>query len=152
MTLPTVGEIAAGDTHDLRRRVLRQGMPSTEVEFVEDRWPGVVHLGVFVDGSIVAISTWVPREHDGEPAAVQLRGMATAPELQGRGIGGLLLEAGCDRMGADGARVVWARARDAALDFYTRHGFRVDGDGFVDETTQLPHHMVVRHLVGPRPD
>ena len=78
--------------------------------------------------------------------AVQLRGMATAAHLQGSGLGGVLLEAGCARHAADGRALVWARARDSALAFYLRHGFRVEGDGFVDEHTQLPHHLIVRRL------
>jgi predicted N-acetyltransferase YhbS len=72
--------------------------------------------------------------------------MATAQHLQGTGLGGVLLEAGCDRVAASGVQVVWARARDDALAFYLRHNFEVEGDGFIDDTTQLPHHLVVRHL------
>jgi len=140
-----VVELAGADTHDLRRRVLRVGTPSTQLEFDEDRWEGTVHLGAVVDDAIVAVSTWVPRDHAGAPAA-QLRGMATEPELQGRGLGALLLHAGCGRVAERGITLVWARARDAALDFYLRHGFAVEGDGFVDEATALPHHLVVRHL------
>jgi len=41
---------------------------------------------------------------------------------------------------------VWANARDAAMAFYEREGFRIEGDGFVDATTQLPHHVVVIDL------
>ena len=48
--------------------------------------------------------------------------MATLPSMQGRGIGALLLEAGCTRAAAI-APLVWARARDTALEFYLRHGF-----------------------------
>lgn len=155
---PTVVEVAAADTHLLRRAVLRAGTPTTEVRFEEDEWPGVVHLAVAVDadngavGDIVATSTWVPRTYVdpvtglAEAAAVQLRGMATATALQGTGIGGLLLEAGCAKSRDAGAAVVWARARDSALDFYRRHGFEVRGDGFLDATTRLAHHLVLRRL------
>ena len=77
---------------------------------------------------------------------MQLRGMATARHLQGTGAGGLLLERGCALAAERGYALVWARARDAALGFYERHGFAVEGDGFVDDTTQLPHHLVLRPL------
>jgi predicted GNAT family N-acyltransferase len=40
--------------------------------------------------------------------------------------------------------VVWARARDTALDFYERHGFVRRGMGYVDLSTQIPHHDIVR--------
>ena len=78
--------------------------------------------------------------------AVILRGMATDRSLQSTVVGGLLLEDGCARMAAAGHHMVWARARDAALTFYVRHGFEVVGDGFVDPTTRLPHHTVRRYV------
>ena len=42
--------------------------------------------------------------------------------------------------------VVWARARDTALPFYVRHGFSTVGVGYVDLTTGLPHHDVIREI------
>ena len=140
----TVVELAAAETHPLRLAVLRADTPSKVLRFDGDDEPGTVHLGVRDGDEIVAVSTWLPREFGGEPA-VQLRGMATAKHLQGRGLGAILIESGCQRA-AKVAPVVWARARDAALPFYLRHGFVVDGEGFVDETTGLPHHVIVRRL------
>lgn len=140
-----VVELAAGETRPLRLAVLRHDTPTKDVSFPEDTWPGVVHLGLRVDGELVATSTWVPRELHGR-GGVQLRGMATARHLQGTGLGGFLLQAGFARMATAGHRLVWARARDAALAFYLSHGFVIEGEGFVDEATQLPHHLVIRHL------
>ncbi|MEY2399893.1 MAG: hypothetical protein QOJ08_4 [Ilumatobacteraceae bacterium] len=140
----TVVEITAEETHPLRLAILRGDTPSRVTTFAEDELPGTVHLGVRDADGIVAISTWIPRPFDDEPA-VQLRGMATARNLQGRGLGALLLEAGCERA-APVAPLVWARARDTALDFYVRHGFTIEGDGFIDEQTQKPHHLIVRRV------
>lgn len=140
----TVVELTAEQTHPLRLVVLRSDTPSTVVNFAEDDLPGTVHLGVADGNEVVAISTWVPRPYEGEPA-VQLRGMATAPDLQGQGVGALLLEAGCLRA-ASTTSLVWARARDTALAFYVHHGFVVDGDGFIDEHTAKPHHLIHRRL------
>jgi ribosomal protein S18 acetylase RimI-like enzyme len=78
--------------------------------------------------------------------AVQLRGMATATHLQGHGIGGLLLDAGLKHAQANGFDVIWANARDAALNFYNRHGYITVGEGFIETVTQLPHHKVVKYL------
>lgn len=140
-----VVELSAEETHPLRFAVLRHDTPTKDVSFAEDTDPGAIHLGIRVGGELVATSTWIPRPHNEHPA-IQLRGMATAHHLQGTGIGGKLLEGGCQRAAATGARLVWARARDAALDFYLRHGFTVEGEGFIDATTNLPHHLVVRQL------
>ena len=144
---PAVVELAAADTHPLRAAVLRNDTPSRDVVLDGDDEPTTVHLGVRADdGRVVAVSTWLVRPYAEDPAvpAVQLRAMATAPDLRGSGLGAVLLEAGVARALAGGAGVVWANARDGALGFYERHGFSAVGDGFVDPTTGLPHHVVVR--------
>lgn len=140
-----VVEVDAEQTHALRYAVLRAGTPSSVVTFDGDDEPETVHLGVRdAAGTLVAVSTWIPRPFHGEPA-VQLRGMAAVPEVRGYGVGALLLRAGLERA-APLTSVVWARARDTALGFYLHHGFAVEGDGFIDDTTQLPHHIIVRRL------
>jgi GNAT superfamily N-acetyltransferase len=142
-----VVEISAVDTHPVRLAVLRADTPTKDVVFPGDDEPGVVHLGVRLDGELVATSTWIPRSApDGTAPAVQLRGMATRQHLQGTGIGAALIAAGCAHARSLGAVVVWANARDRALAFYEREGFVVHGDGFVDAATQLPHHVVIRRL------
>lgn len=140
-------EIGAADTHPVRLAVLRADTPTKEVVFAGDDDPGVVHLGVRLDGELVATSTWMPRAApDGTEPAVQLRGMAALQRLQGTGIGAALIAAGCAHARSLGAVVVWANARDRALAFYEREGFTVQGDGFVDPVTRLPHHVVVREI------
>ncbi len=142
--------ISTEQTHSVRRVVLRADTPTKEVSFREDDWPGVVHLGVLgpasIDGDhIIATSTWIPRETPLRPGvcAVQLRGMATLQPYQGRGVGAALVAAGVIHARALGAKFVWANARDSALAFYVREGFSVEGDGFIDGPTQLPHHVVI---------
>ncbi len=146
-----VVELEAGDTHDLRRRVLRASTPSADVVFDGDDLPTTTHLGITSGDTVVAVSTWVRAAPPGrsDANAVQLRGMATEPEMQGNGVGALLLRAGVDRSRATGAELVWARARSTALAFYVAHGFTTIGDEFVDDTTGLPHIVVVHRLDAP---
>ena len=144
---PAVVELAAAATHPLRAAVLRNDTPSRDVVLDGDDEPTTLHLGIRGDdGGLVAVSTWLARAfaEDPEVPAVQLRAMATAPDRQGSGLGGVLLEAGVARAFDGGADIVWANARDTALGFYERHGFSTAGDGYVDPTTALPHHVVVR--------
>ena len=146
----TILELSTAQTYPLRLSVLRRDTPTKVVTFSEDDWPGAWHLGVGDEtGAIVAISSWVPRACPALDSrrGVQLRGMATAPEVQGTGVGGQLLEAGAQRATEAGFDLLWANARDSALGFYTRHGCSVTGTGFIDATTRLPHHLVVRWLV-----
>ena len=140
----TVVELTAEQTHPLRLAVLRSDTPSKVVAFDEDDWPGTLHLGVRDGDDIVAVSTWIERPFNGEQA-VQLRGMATATNVRGHGVGAMLLESGCQRV-APIAQLVWARARDTAIGFYVRHGFIVEGEGFIDDETQKPHHLILRRL------
>jgi len=136
-----VAEITAADTHDLRRRVLRDGTPSQEVAFAQDALPDTFHLGVHQGGQLVGVSTWSADEWRGQPA-VRLRGMAVEQTLQGGGVGAALVRAGLERSWAMDVPVVWAAARDSALGFYTRLQFSVDDEGYIDEVTALPHHRI----------
>jgi predicted GNAT family N-acyltransferase len=142
-------EIASTATHALRRAVLRDGDPTRTVVYPEDDVADTVHLGMHnADGTLIATSSWTPKQLDAFPGrrAIQLRGMAIAAEAQGAGLGGLLFETAVTRWADAGFELVWARARDSALNFYTKHGCSVVGDGFTDDTTRLPHHVVVREI------
>jgi predicted GNAT family N-acyltransferase len=150
-----VVEISAAATHDLRRRVLRNGTLSDQVVFEGDDEATTFHLGVRDDGgALVATSTWLLRPHPAAPdrSAHQLRGMAIEPALQGSGIGSRLLLAGLDACRGRGSDVVWAHARSTALAFYAQHGFAVCGDEYVEEATGLPHVDVVTTLGGSGAD
>lgn len=142
-------EVGVDDVRPLRLDVLRRGMANRSIDFDGDHDPTTFHLAaVDGSGSIVGASTWMRRASVDHPdlVAVQLRGMATARHLQGVGIGTRLLAAGVDRAGHEGAQIVWANARDTAVDFYRRNGFVVVGEGFVEPVTTLPHHRVILRL------
>ena len=132
----------------LRKSVLRDGTPSQDARYDEDDLEGTIHLVVRHDGEIVATSTWLvrPWPHDALAMAVQLRGMAVAKHLQGRGLGSLVLDSGVNYAKELGARYVWARARDSALYFYEHHGFATIGDEFIDEESGVGHHLVVQSV------
>lgn len=156
MTGLTIRPIRAADTHDLRRRVLRSGDPRPEVvRFAGDDRPDTVHLGAFASGVLVGVATWmaepVPADVPGLAGrpGLRLRGMAVDPSWRGRGVGRVLLAAG---MAAAGDRPVWCHARDSAIGFYQRAGWRVVGEGFVTEATGLPHHLMVLAGAAPGPD
>ena len=144
-----IREMSVESVRPLRRQVLRAGMANQSVDFDGDDEPGTFHLAaVDRSGRVVATSTWLRRDHSPRPGAIayQLRGMATAPDQQSRGLGARLVHAGLERLAAEGVDLVWANARDAALAFYQRLDFTVEGDGFVEKVTQLPHHVVVREI------
>lgn len=144
-----VREVSAQETHDLRRRVLRVGTPSREVRFDGD--DEALHLAAFDGpvGSPVGVSTWRAVEYAGEPGtpAWQLRGMATDPAVRGTGAGAALVRAGIDRAVADGAELIWARARVTAIDWYEHLGFRAVGPVYQTADTAMDHRDI---LLRPR--
>ena len=137
------------EVRPLRLEVLRAGMVNQTVHFDGDDDPTTIHLGAFdQDQNNVGVSTWMQRPFPPEPGskALQLRGMATEVRMQSHGIGGLLLEAGLNHAQENGFQLIWANARDLALNFYNRHGYATFGEGFIETVTQLPHHKVVKYL------
>ena len=139
------------EVRPLRLEVLRAGMVNQTVHFDGDDDPTTIHLGAFdQDQNNVGVSTWMQRPFPlaEEHKALQLRGMATAVNVQGQGIGALLLVAGQSHGREIRAHLIWANARDAALNFYNRHGYSTVGEGFIETVTQLPHHKVVKYLAG----
>lgn len=119
------------------------------MHFPEDDVPEAFHPAVLdTGGRVVAVATVSPAPTGLRPgaAAWRLRGMAVEPELQGRGAGTLLLDAVVARARAAGAEVLWADARDSALEFYRRRGWSVEGKGYLTPATGISHHTVVLDL------
>lgn len=141
----------ASDLRALRLRVLYPGRPEHLADYPGDDAPTTHHL-VARQGSkgpVVGVVTLTPRPLPSEPwdhpwpAAtprpdVQLRGMATAPEVRGTGVGLQLVE----RARADLARPLWCNARVAAIGFYERAGWRVMSEPF-DVPGIGPHRRMV---------
>jgi GNAT superfamily N-acetyltransferase len=131
-----IDRVPAELTYPLRRRVLR---PHQTVESL--RLPGDDHpaTGTFAartpDGEVVGTATvraepcpWRP-DHAG---AWRLRGMATAPEFRGRGVGALVLRAAIAHVTLHDGHLIWCNARIPARRFYEREGFAAEGDEWVD--------------------
>ena len=111
--------------------------------------PDTRHLAAITETCDVAgVVTYFVEDSPLAPGrrAVRFRGMAVDGALQGRGIGRALMRTLVARARDAGAEVLWANGRDGALTFYERIGFRVAGDGFLDDDMQLPHHVVIAGL------
>ena len=144
-----VVKISTEETYALRTAVLRADTPTSDPKYAEDTEPGTVHLGIFDENKIlIGTSTWVVKSWPNNEGslAIQLRGMAVATSYQNRGLGKQLLDAGVSHVKTLDAKYIWAKARDAALNFYLCNGFLTFGEGFTEGVTQLPHHLVVREI------
>lgn len=145
----TVREASLETILPLRARILRAGRPLASARSRQDALEGTRHLAAITEsGEVAGVVTYFLADSPLAPGqrAVRFRGMAVDDRLRGSGIGRALVRqvvAGARDAGAD---ILWANGRDSALSFYERIGFRVEGDGFLDDDMQLPHHVVIAGL------
>jgi ribosomal protein S18 acetylase RimI-like enzyme len=144
-----VGVVDGAATRELRRAVLRPGWPVGSPMHGDDNADAVHIAAVEDDGTVVGACLVLPRPYPvrpDEPGAWQLRGMATASQRQGRGIGTLVIDAAITEVRKRDARLVWCDARTAAVAFYRRHGFRSEGAEFLHAESGIPHYRMWRAL------
>jgi predicted N-acetyltransferase YhbS len=143
-----IRELAAEETHHLRRAVSADGrtdLPSMHHDSHDD--PGSWHLGAVDEaGRIVAISTFYldayPPRPEAQPA-VQLAFMAVDPAVQNEGIGTAVMSEAIRRLRASDVVLLWANARDSALPFYEKFGFRtVPKSEYAQPESSRPHHLI----------
>ena len=129
---PEVKRITAAQTVPLRHKVLRPGRPVNSANFPGDEDPTTHHLGAFCGQDLLSIASLFMAEMPEQVGrkAFQLRGMATAPQARGRGLGRQLV-AECIRLArAQNAELVWCNARTSAAEFYRKLGFETVGPEF----------------------
>lgn len=124
-----VREVPVGRILDLRHRVLRIGLPPESAHFPGDDAPGTRHFAVQDGERVVGCATYLTSSHDGEPAW-QLRGMATEPNLQKKGVGRTLTESSLLMLAKETPKLFWCNARTSAVGFYERMGWQILGSEF----------------------
>jgi len=152
----TIKLVALDDTFALRKAVLR---PWLTLEDSRASWQGFdeqFHVGALQDGRVVSTAGFLIDAHPDHAAAFgalqwRLRGMASEPALQGRGLGGQVLDFGiaeiARRLAAAGedSAALWCNGRSGAQGFYERHGFTPIGDVFETPGTG-PHYVFWRRV------
>ena len=128
-----VRPITAAEALPLRQLVLRPGRPLEAAQYPEDHAPSTRHFGAFRDTRLLGIATLLRAEMPGQPGvpAIQLRGMATAPEVRGEGFGRALILACLAFAGENGVPLLWCNARTGAVGFYRKLGFEIVGTEFI---------------------
>jgi GNAT superfamily N-acetyltransferase len=131
----------------LRRTLLRPNLPPEASVFPGDDKPTSLYLGAFEDDELVGIATLIQDACpvDGCANDWRLRGMATAPKVRNRGIGGMLLSRCIAHARDTGGSRVWCNGRSSARRFYERHGLRPVGQEFLSPHTG-PHYLFVLEL------
>jgi len=128
-----VEEITAPQAYKIRKDVLRDGIPLTEI-------------GVFEDDVLACVATFM--QHDSPHFygfQYRLRGMATHKKYQHKGLGKSILEKAEQLLSQKNVDVLWCNARVVALDFYKRSGYQIIGAEF-DVHLIGPHFVMYKKL------
>ncbi len=143
-----VRPVGAPEGQALRMAVLRPWQSPGEAMYEREGDPATAHYAALGgQDEVLAVGSVMeevnPREpHEGD---WRVRGMATEPELRGRGLGKLVLGALEEHAAKRGGRRLWCNARTGARAFYEREGWSVEGEEF--EIAGIgPHFMMVKTL------
>ena len=128
----------------LRDEVIIQGTGRATPEFDGDHDESTLHMGAFVGSRNAGCATFLMSQWKGDPAW-QLRGMATAPEVRGAGVGAALL-AEAENVLRDRAsiRLLWCNARLIAIGFYERQGWAIASEEFLTPGVGIQRKMTKR--------
>lgn len=127
-----IREITTGETAPLRLAVLRPGRSIEASHFSGDDAQTTRHFGAFRDGQLLSIASLLLAEMPEQPgiSAYQLRGMATAADARGSGLGRALVRECIAFARKNGAPLVWCNARTEAAEFYRKLDFQTAGEEF----------------------
>ncbi|MGK0347735.1 MAG: putative GNAT family N-acyltransferase [Myxococcota bacterium] len=140
--IPRVQLASPSDVVDLRHAVLRSGRPRESAVWSGDTDPETRHWTVTWAGEVVGVATVLARTEPTHPEhRWQLRGMATAQNVRGKGLGKALLL----RLTTDVNEPMWCNARESAKPFYEGHGWECPGEAF-DIPRIGPHYRMFSQL------
>ena len=126
----SIKNISAKDTYSIRKEVLRKGI-DLPFKFNGDLDKDTFHLGAYKDGFLVGVASFMKVNLDFfNGTQYQLRGMATLYKVRGLGFGKLLISEASNQLKQKGIAIIWCNAREVALKFYERNGFKIIGESF----------------------
>lgn len=135
--------ILTEDTLNIRNEVLREGkIDPAACRFQTDDLPGTFHLGYFQENELLSIASFHPQNQAAYSGiGYQLRGMATLPRYQGKGLGNQLLNFAIVYLKGQKVNYLWCNGRKNALRFYQSIGFEIVSEEF--ELDNIGPHRVL---------
>jgi GNAT superfamily N-acetyltransferase len=135
--------IKAIDTYPIRHKMLRPNGTVEDCMFQGDNDEMTFHLGAFVDKRLVSVASFYFERNTVFPEDYQyrLRGMATLPEYQGQGHSSALLKTAFPVIKQNQCNLLWCNAREKAMGFYLKVGFKPVGELFTIQN--IGKHMLM---------
>lgn len=124
--------VTTQDTYKIRQQMLRPNGTVDDCKFKGDDDELTFHLGAFIDKKLVSVASFYFEKHPKieEPYQFRLRGMATLPEYQHKGLSSALLKTAFPLIKQNFCKVLWCNARESALGFYEKVGFKRISESF----------------------
>lgn len=124
----------------LRHEVLRKplGLFFTDEQLAAEK--DFIHFGAFDEDELVGTLQLVPEAH----GRMKMKQVAVDSARQGQGIGAIMVQAAEEFARDKGFIIMYCHARDLAVPFYERLGYRCVGDMFEEVT--IPHWEMEKRL------
>jgi GNAT superfamily N-acetyltransferase len=128
----TIKKINFLETFPIRSAVLRQGKPMETCAFLGDDALETTHFGLFFENNIIGVASVFKISNDNFDIKnqYQLRGMAILEAYQSSGFGKLLIEEIFNFIESNQVELLWFNARETAVLFYEKLGYRKKGPSF----------------------
>lgn len=143
-----IDEIPAAALYSIRQAVLRPGRALAECVFEGDTSEKTFHLGLSMDGNLIGVASFMQNSNPlfKEADQYQLRGMAVLSQFKGQGFGASLLIEGEKRLKNLASKpFLWFNARDHAIGFYEKFGYKAIGQKF--DVPGVCQHIVMFKLL-----
>jgi RimJ/RimL family protein N-acetyltransferase/GNAT superfamily N-acetyltransferase len=138
--------ISAIETYSVRHPELRAGRPIEDCAFDLDNEDSTFHLGLYFKKDLIGVASFIKNNHAlfAENMQYQLRGMAVLKSYQKKGLGYLLIDAG-ELEVAKYCSIIWFNAREVAVNFYKRGGYKIVDKPFIIEPIGK-HYLMSKQL------
>jgi len=125
----------------LRREILRKPLAlDFSISDLEADKQDIL-IGAFDDGRIMGCCMLTQESNN----TIRLRQMAVKNTIQGKGVGQQILRFAEILAKDKGYKILSMHARDTAIGFYEKQGYKVAGDPFMEVT--IPHHKLEKFLI-----
>ena len=141
--------ISSQETYPLRLEVLWPHFDElNECGIDVDKEKGTFHVGVFKEGEVVSIGTFLVQKNEkfDKEKQYRLRAMATSPKVRGEGFGQKVIDFAVKELQKRNEEVLWCDARKVALGFYEKMGFTIIGD-YYDVPKIGPHKLMYYNII-----
>lgn len=123
--------------HQILRKPLGLDFDPNELQTEKNN----ILIAAFDDDEILGCCMLCPID----PETLKLRQMAVQNNLQGKGIGASIISFAENLARDKGYRRLIMHARNTAIGFYEKFGYKIKGDEFVEVNT--PHHLMEKVLI-----